>query len=239
MDRTIILSAAILAGLAVNSNAADQTQDFTNFSKVDASAGVNVTIAVGEAFAVAAQSDRDADLDRLEMRRDGDTLVIRQNVKRGWSWGLFDLANRRKGDIHVDVSMPQLAEVASHAGANVTATGDLSGDLVARATSGSDLLLKGATDATLSLSASSGADLTVEGGCQAATLDASSGADLDARDLACDAVIAHASSGADIETRALSRIIAKASSGGDIRVYAAPADRDFTSSSSGDIRVMN
>ncbi len=238
MDRTIILSAAILVGWAVNSNASDEAMNYTDFSEVKASNGVEVDIEVGEDFAVIAYAPPDRDLDRLVIRKHGDVLDISQKGRRGFAWGLADLAFSKANPVSVTVKMPSLDAVSASAGADVAARGRLTAALDARASSGSDLHLSGNLGDSVTLSATSGAQLSIGGACEAATLSASSGAELDADDLVCGSVIARASSGASISTWADHRIIASASSGGDIRVSGNPEAREITRSVGGDVRLV-
>lgn len=239
MDRTIILSAAIVAGLAVNSNAAEYASDLVGFKKVDAGNGVVVEISVGGSYAVNAHSESDESLSRLRLHMRGDTLEVYRERSSQISWGLAQFIKKRSDPVYVSVSMPDLDGVTTHSGADVLATGNLGNDLVLRASSGSDLTAKGATGDRVWLSASSGANLNVEGGCNAVTIDASSGADIDARSLVCSTVVAHASSGADIVAHAEAKVVAKASSGADVEVFGQPSDHSIQTSSAADIHLVN
>ena len=239
MDRTVILGSLIVVGFAVSGNAADQAHDFQGFKRIEAGAGVNVDVTVGGDYAVVSEARRESTLQRLVIRREGDTLKIGRDGARGFTWGLAHMIWRGSEQVTVSVTLPELSAVAAKAGSDVEVTGEVAGDLVGRVSSGADLDIAGIDGGTLTLTASSGADLDISGTCEALTMKATSGSDIDGEDLVCGSVVARASSGADVEITALQRIIAHASSGGDIRVSGAPEQREVRHSSGGEVSLTH
>lgn len=187
-----------------------QSYDFSGFTVIDASAGVDVEVTVGGSYSVRAEGEPEA-LERLKIERDGDALEIGRTHDRAF------FSPGRKWKVTVYVTMPELNGVDASSGADVVASGIDAGDF--------------------SASVSSGADATLSGSCATIRADGSSGADLNARDLECENAIADVSSGADLTLYASQSLEADASSGGDITVYGSPKNTNIDKSSGGGVSV--
>lgn len=189
-----------------------RTFDLRGFTAVEASAGVDVNVRLGEDYSIRAEGDSEA-LDRLRLDLDGDTLEIGRVNDRGFfSFG-------RKWSVAVYVTAPSL-------------TG-------AGASSGADLTVTGIDASEFKVSVSSGADATLSGTCGTIKADGSSGADLDARELKCSNAVAGVSSGADLTLYATDSVEADASSGGDITVYGGAKNTDIDKSSGGGVTIRD
>ncbi|MFC2951973.1 head GIN domain-containing protein [Marinicaulis aureus] len=204
-------SAAALSALAF-AHAETQTYDFSGFSVIDASAGVDVEVRVGGAYSVRAEGEPEA-LERLRIERDGDVLEIGRVRDRSF------FSPGRKWKVVVYVNMPELNGVDASSGSDVTATGIDAGEF--------------------SASVSSGADASLRGTCATIKADGSSGADLNAEGLQCENAVADVSSGADLTLYASESLVADASSGGDITVYGAPKNTNIDKSSGGDVHIRD
>ena len=199
--------------LAVSAAQAEtKTYDFSGFTGIDASVGVDVEVSVGGDYSVRAEGDAE-ELERLRIERRGEALKIDRNRKGGW----FQF--NRRGDLTVFVTMPALEEVEVSSGAGVTAE-SINAD-------------------RFRVSVSSGADASLSGTCDTIEADGSSGADLNAEDLRCANAIADVSSGADLTVYASDSVEADASSGGSIRVYGEPQSTDISKSSGGSVSIRN
>lgn len=186
--------------------------DFTNFSEIDASAGVDVDVSVGGDYSIRAEGGADA-LDKLRVELKNGTLKIGRNHNGNF----FSFGN--KWSVMVTVSMPALSAVDVSSGAELTASGiDADG---------------------FSASVSSGADATLSGTCNKLRADGSSGADLKAADLKCVSATADVSSGADLVIYASESVTADASSGGDITVHGGPKSTNIDKSSGGGVSIRN
>lgn len=207
-----VLAAGAASCLAIGAAAAEtRDYDFSGFTMVSASEGVNVEVSVGGDYEVRAEGDADK-LDKLRIELRGDTLRIdRRNS--GW----FQM--NRRSDFTVYVSTPSLEGVSVSSGADLSATGIDAGRFTA--------------------SVSSGADATLSGTCDTIEADGSSGADLEAEDLECARAIADVSSGADLTLYASESVDADASSGGDITVYGGAQSTNVDESSGGDVHIRN
>lgn len=198
------LSAVTLA------HAETQSYDFSGFTVIDASAGVDVEVAVGGDYSVRAEGEPEA-LERLRIEREGNALEIGRTRDRSF------FSPGRKWNVTVYVSMPELDGVDASSGADVVASGIDAGDFDA--------------------SVSSGADATLSGRCATIRADGSSGADLNAGELKCENAIADVSSGADLTLFASQSLEADASSGGDITVYGSPKNTNIDKSSGGGVSI--
>jgi len=209
--RPISTALAALASLAAVAHAADErAYDVAGFTKVSASSGVDVVIAVGGGFAASA-TVRKGDIDKVVVEVKGDTLHV--SIDRGRRWNM----GGGYYDVTVDVSMPALVGVDVSSGSDLTATG---------------------VDAErFSADVRSGSDAELSGTCGRLVADVSSGADLEAKDLKCRVVEADASSGADAEVYASEKVVADASSGADIDVWGGPREIESDESSGGDVTV--
>lgn len=213
MKKTFIASACAASALAVTAaHAETRNYDFTGFTMVDASAGVDVEITVGGDYTIRAEGDAEA-LDRLRIELDGDALEVGRKSNRG----LFSFGRRHQSTVYI--TMPSLEGVDVSSGADVVASGIDAGEF--------------------KVSVSSGADAELSGECGMLKADGSSGADLDAEDLKCADAIADVSSGADLTIYASQSVEADASSGGDITVYGNPQNTNTDESSGGDVDVRD
>jgi hypothetical protein len=206
-----VAGAVSLAALTA-AHAETKTYDFSGFTVVEASAGVDVEVTVGGDYSIRAEGESEA-LERLRLELDGDTLEIgRENDRGFFTFG-------RKWNVTVYVTAPSL-------------TG-------AGASSGADLTVSGIDAGEFSASVSSGADATLSGTCGMIEADGSSGADLDAQALKCSNAVADVSSGADLTLYASDSVDADASSGGDITVYGGPKNTNIDKSSGGDVTIRD
>ena len=188
----------------------DQSRDYllSGFSKVDASAGVNVILSQGP-YAVHAQS-RHGDLSNLVLEVRGDTLKVGREQQ--WlNWG-------RRPDYTVTVSAPDYQGIGASSGADVDGQG---------------LSLR-----NLDVNVSSGADVDLAGSCTDLRVDVSSGADFDGSRLQCETASVGASSGGDADAYATRVARGDASSGGDITFHGRPASISKDTSSGGSVHAL-
>lgn len=164
-----------------------RTYDVAGFTGVELRGSDDVDVRVGPAFSVRAQGPSD-ELDRLEIRRDGDTLRIGR--KRGnWGWS--------KGQgVKVFVTMPRIS-VAAVAGSGDMAVDRVDGDRFEGAVAGSGNLALGAIRADAAeLSIAGSGDLTGAGRVRKLEMNIAGSGDIDARQLtAAEASVSIAGSG--------------------------------------------
>ncbi|HBK91795.1 MAG TPA: hypothetical protein DDZ68_09000 [Parvularcula sp.] len=200
---------AIAAVMTAPAFAETKTYAVADFTRVSASAGVSVDIAVGGDYAVSATSSAEG-LERLDIKVEGGELRIGRKRATGWRW-------RRGDEVNVTVAMPALEALDVSSGASVDAGGVDAG--------------------AFAIDASSGASADVAGRCDALTVDVSSGASIDADALLCRTANASASSGGSADIYASESVNGDASSGGSIDVSGSPKSVNKDTSSGGSVDV--
>ena len=211
-NTTASIACSVIALLALEAHAgADKSFDVTDFTRVAASQGVEVTVTMGSMLRVTASAETEKDLERLEVVVDDGELRIRRGSWSSsiWNWG------KSYGHVSVNVVAPKLEGLSSSSGASLTAV-DISCE-------------------ELSIDASSGSRLAVSGGCNEIDIDASSGASINARELEAKSVAVDASSGANIDVYAVMNFQGDASSGANVDVYG--ASQVFESDTSSGARI--
>jgi len=241
--RTIAIT-SVLAISATTVFAGDTQQlDFDDFDRVEASAGILVTIETGKDFHVEAEAIR-GKLRRLEISQSGNTL----DIDRKTAWGLFGLG--RRDQFEVTISLPELTAAAASSGSTVEINGlvwdalsieassgahlrfygQLNGDLNAEASSGATLSATGITANTVQAASSSGSTLSLSGACVNIDAKASSGASLSAETLQCTGGDALSTGGASLSVFTDREIKARSTGGASLAVFGSPPVADTSSS---------
>ncbi len=97
-----------------------------DFARVGLRGADDVEVSTGGDFSVRAEGEADI-LDTLEIRIDGDTLIVGRKDRSGWNWGGGD-----DGDVRILVSMPAIRSGVLSGAGDLTinrAQGDFTGDL--------------------------------------------------------------------------------------------------------------
>ena len=105
-------------GLPGSGSGTTRTFAATDFTAVELRGSDDVDVRVGTAFSVRAEGPA-AELDKLKIERDGDTLKIGRIGRKGFNW-----SDDSKGKVTVYVTMPRIAE------ASVAGSGNLGVDRV-------------------------------------------------------------------------------------------------------------
>jgi hypothetical protein len=211
MNKSVLFGAAVFAAAVMTAPAFAETKTYAvaDFTRVSASAGISVDIAVGGDYAVRATSSAEG-LERLEIKVVEGELQIRRKPQKGWGW-------KRGDEVNVSVAMPALEALDVSSGASVDATGVDAG--------------------AFAIDASSGASVDVAGRCDALTVDVSSGGSIDAETLQCRTANASASSGGSADIYASESVNGDASSGGSVDVSGSPKTVNKDTSSGGSVDV--
>jgi hypothetical protein len=166
MNRLYVPALLTLALATPVAPAAAETRDLSGFTRVSASAGFDVDVAVGGGFQVDVTGPG---ANRVVTRVDGGTLIVEPTP--GIHWG-------RRPPVRISVSMPRVDGLSSSSGADLTARGVNTESISLRASSGSDLNVEG-TCGAVDADVSSGADIDARNlRCQRGSAEASSGADV-------------------------------------------------------------
>lgn len=97
-----------------------------DFTKVELRGSDDIEVSTGGDFSIRAEGDAET-LDKLEIRIDGDRLIVGRKNQSGWNWGSDD-----SGDVRVMVSMPAIRSGMLAGSGDLTinrTSGDFDGDL--------------------------------------------------------------------------------------------------------------
>ena len=161
----LILAGCAIA-FAVAGTAFAELRNLAGFTKVNASAGTDVTVSIGPNFSVDVSGPG---ADRVITRVSGDTLVVER--RNSWlSWGSSQRADVR-------VTMPRVDGLSASSGADLVAANITADNIALSSSSGADLRVGGRCG-TFTADASSGSDIHAEAlRCENGSVDVSSGAD--------------------------------------------------------------
>ena len=198
-------------GIDGNGNVTKQTRNVgTNFSKIDANSGLNVTIEQSDSFFVEVEADENLQ-SHITTKVENGTLIISTDES-------IDEATAK----NVRVKMPTLTDLETSSGSSVNTNGTFTGtDINVRTSSGSE------TNVTLEFDkikcqATSGSSLTLRGKALRLNTDSSSGSNIDAKGLLVNDVISEASSGSSTNVHPIVSLDGKASSGSSINYDGSP-----------------
>lgn len=208
-----VLLTAPLAGCVVGMASGAPYKDnlrasYTNFSRVDVSAGVEAVISQGP-FDVKGEIKRGENFDKLIVEVKGDTLHISRQSQ--WFGGM------NQPEYRVTVAAPDYKSFDVSSGASLD---------------GSNLSLQ-----DIDVDVSSGARAELSGTCTALDVDVSSGARFDGEGLKCGKAKVGASSGASADAFATQVADGEASSGASVTFHGSPAQFHEDSSSGGSVRA--
>ena len=202
----------------------DNREITEKFTAVSASEGLDVYVTQADEFQIVVEADENViDLIGTDIKNGKLRIHARENIGR---------ATKK-----IFVSLPEVTELESSSGADLTVKNDLSADRIEiGASSGSDLEVNlKAND--IKARASSGADMELSGEADNLEIHASSGSGIKAGNLSVRTCNASASSGADITINVSESIVADASSGGNIS-YSGEAALEQRKSVSGSVRKL-
>lgn len=233
MKRYILIAIALFVSsiLVTPESKADkrgsETRKVKNFSKISASAGVDVILIQGNKEEAIVEADSDI-MEYVKTEVDGETLEL--TLKRR---SFFNSWRNRK--VKITVYYKNINGISSSAGADVNTENTLKGKILGvSVSSGADVDLEVDVE-TIAVSTSSGSDADIRGKTDNVKCSASSGSDINCKNLDAKHGKASVSSGADIELTATKSFSGSASSGGDIDVYGNPERFNKNTSSGGDI----
>jgi hypothetical protein len=227
--KRLIAPALIAAALAAP--AAAENRALSGFSAIDAEDRINVTIALGDSFAVEVTG---SDAERIRTRVDGRTLYI-EDARRP----LFGRSPRL--DANIRITAPSIESVSASRGAQLAAnlSGGACDDFTAAASMGGSASVTGAQCNAVSTSASMGAEVRIAGACRTHDISASMGAYVRANEMQCATVDASASMGGDVRAFASQAYDASASMGGSIDIDGGGRATDTSAAMGGSISSGN
>lgn len=211
-------------GIDGNGNVTTKTRNVeNNFSKIDVSRGLNVTIEQATTYFVEVEADENLQ-DHITTRVENGTLFITSDEN-------IDEAKAK----NIRVKLPTLTAVKSTSGSSISSNGILKGtEISIETTSGSETKLTLEFD-KISCEASSGSSLTINGKALRLKTDSSSGSSIEANGLLSNDVESESTSGSSTNVHPLVSLRAKASSGSSIDYNSSPKTVTKEESSGGSV----
>ncbi|MFN7399629.1 MAG: head GIN domain-containing protein [Sandaracinobacter sp.] len=189
--------------------AAERRFPVGTFGEVVLSGSPDVVVTTGAAHSVRAQG-AEADLDRLDIRLEGNRLIIATKSGSG-NWSM------REG-VTVRVSAPNLSG-ASISGSGDMQVGAVKGDFAARISGSGDMQVAAVDAPTLALSTSGSGDMMIGGGrCGAGTISTTGSGDVDAARVRCETLTVSTTGSGDVAAQATGTATLRTTGSGDIRV---------------------
>ena len=198
-------------GIDGNGNVTKETRKVeNNFSKIDVSRGLTVSLEQAETYSV--EVDADENLQKhITTRVENGTLLITTDEN-------IDEAKSK----NIRVKLPLLTNLEVTSGSSVSSNSVFRGtDIDVKTSSGSETILKLEID-NIFCEASSGSTLSIKGKALQLKSSASSGSSIIAKDLLVNNVIAQSSSGSSIVVHPIVSLNAKSSSGSSIDYNGSP-----------------
>lgn len=198
-------------GIDGNGKVTKQTRTVeNNFSKIDVSRGLNVTLEQSSNYAVEVEADENLQ-EHITTRVENGTLMITTDEN-------IDEAKAR----NIYVKLPALTTIITTSGSSTTTKNTFTGtDLLVRSSSGSTANLKVEVD-IIKCESSSGSTLTLTGKALQLKVASSSGSSIEAKNLLVNEVKAEATSGSSIDVHPILKLMASASSGSSIDYVGEP-----------------
>jgi len=194
-----------------------------NFSKVDVSRGLNVTLEQADSYFVEVEADQNL-LEHISTKVENGTLYITSDEN-------IDEATAK----NIRVKLPSLKALKATSGSSVSTKNTFSGtDIDVKTSSGSEADLSLEFD-SIKCESSSGSTLSVKGKALQLKTDSSSGSTIDAQGLLVNDVVSETSSGSSTDVHPLVSLKAKASSGSSIDYNSSPKTVSKEESSGGSV----
>jgi hypothetical protein len=211
-------------GLDGNGKVTTETRTVeNNFSKIDVSRGLSVTLEQASNYEVVVEADENLQA-HITTHVENGTLMIStdQNI---------DEANAK----NVHVKLPSLTALTTTSGASTSTKNTFTGtDVVVKTSSGSAANLSFEID-TIKCESTSGSSLTLKGKALQFKVASSSGSTLDAKNLLVNEVKAEATSGSTLTVHPIVSLTAHASSGSNIEYIGEPKSVSKEENSGGSV----
>ena len=181
-----------------------------NFTKVEVSRGLNVTLEQADTYLVEVEADQNLQ-EHITTKVKNGTLFITSDES-------IDEATAK----NIRVKLPSLTAIETTSGSSVSTSNTFSGtDIDVKTSSGSEADLSLEFD-NIKCETSSGSSLAVKGKALKLTTDSSSGSEIDAQGLLVNEVVSESTSGSSTDVHPLVSLNAKASSGSSIDYGSSP-----------------
>ncbi|MFM2212831.1 MAG: hypothetical protein RL427_94 [Bacteroidota bacterium] len=198
-------------GIDGNGKVTKQTRKVeNNFSKIDVSRGLNVTLEQSSSYSVEVEADENLQ-EHITTRVENGTLMITTDEN-------IDEAKAR----NIYVKLPAVTTITTTSGSSTATKNTFTGtDILVKTSSGSSANLKLEVD-LIKCESSSGSTLTLTGKALQLKVASSSGSSIEAKNLLVNEVKAEATSGSTIDVHPILKLMASASSGSSIDYVGEP-----------------
>ncbi|WOF42068.1 DUF2807 domain-containing protein [Sphingopyxis indica] len=180
------------------------------FTGVEMAGPYDVTIRHGDAFSIQAKGPQ-AELDQLEIERDGATLSIGRK-RSSWSFGDHD-------EVSIAITMPKVEKLKLTGSGSIDAD-SVEGDAAEAAVTGSgDLKIAKLTAASAKLTMSGSGDLEVSGGkIGSGDVGVTGSGDIDAGGLVADTLDVSVTGSGNVEAQAIRTADVRVLGSGDVKI---------------------
>lgn len=211
-------------GIDGNGNVTTEKRNIeSNFTKVDVSRGLNVTLEQADTYFVEVEADQNLQ-EHITSKVENGTLFITSDED-------IDEATSK----NIRVKLPLLTALETTSGSSVSTSNTISGtDIDIKTSSGSEADLTLEFD-NIKCESSSGSTLTVKGKALKLKTDSSSGSTIDAQGLLVNDVVSESTSGSSTDVHPAVSLNAKASSGSSINYSSSPKTVTKDESSGGSV----
>jgi len=198
-------------GIDGNGNVTTQNRNVeNNFSKIDVSKGLNLTIQQSNNYSVEVEADDNLQ-EHITIRVENGTLIVTSD----------DYIDEAKAK-NILVKLPSLTALDVSSGSCAKSSGLITGkDILVKSSSGSSTELSLEFD-NIKCETSSGSKVNLKGKALQITSSSSSGSNIDAKKLLVNDVYAQASSGSTTDVHPIVSLNAKASSGSSVNYCSSP-----------------
>jgi hypothetical protein len=225
----ILVSAAALAACATSAppaSADTKSYNFSNFTRLDISAGYTVIFTQGPQRSLSVESD---DFSKIIVEQNGDTLRIARPRNTN--------IRKKDGTDIVRITAPDLKSAELNAGVDFRADNLNVGDLEMEVNAGVKARMDKLKVRNLTLDLNAGVDVRLSGECSTIHVDAQAGVQLDAEELKCASARVDAGVGAQVSVHATQKIVAEAGLGAQISVAGQPRDVEQHASMGGKVTI--
>ncbi|MCF6129576.1 DUF2807 domain-containing protein [Flavobacterium sp. AS60] len=212
------------SGIDGNGNVTTQKRNVEgNYTKVDVSRGLNVTLEQADTYFVEVEADDNLQ-EHITTKVENGTLYITSDEN-------IDEATAK----NIRVKLPSLTALETTSGSSVSTKNTFNGtDIDIKSSSGSEANLSLEYE-TIKCKSSSGSSIAVNGKALQLNTKSSSGSEINARGLLVNDVVSESSSGSSTDVNPIVSLNAKASSGSSIDYHGSPKTVSKEESSGGSV----
>jgi len=187
-----LLVFVLMATSAVFAGEKTRTYDFKNFTGVSVGSGMHVIVTQSDNYSISITGD-ERDFKDLMVEKRNNSLEIYYD-RSGWGW----FGHRRRGDVEIKITMPELTSIDLSGGAEGDIKMDVAGKPFSAETSGGAELRGTLNCGNLNVETSGGSRVELSGKGKNLNADGSGGSKIKLRNFAINNVNADLSGGSTV-----------------------------------------